>query len=623
MKHSRRWPILLVAVTLVGLLAALARAEVLVFTGESPVDPRDWNNAQNWKLLSGDPGHVPTPDDDVRIPRGQRSLVGPTLTRGAGSARSITVETGLIVTDGATLTVAGGTSSFAGNVTVRGGGTLVLDGDITWSAGTWNVGGAAGGMIGGTVENRGRLSITGDVSSVCPGPCGGVIRNVPGATIDSRGASPLLSPPFVNNGTLTVSAGTLAVHRMTPAAGMIQLLGGMLIIHGDYVQTGGFILLDNGTLRMAGTDRMLQIRGGTLGGSGTIEGNVDLTNASLVPGFRQLAQPGNPQLGILTIVGGRNDEFSLGQNAGSDFEIGGRAQGTEYDAVVSGAPMTFSVGGTLSVSLVNGFESTITRDDRFVIFETALNPIRGSFFNVANGGRLEATNTNGDILGTFSVHYGPNSTDSPTMVVLKDFDTAQRQQRVTLATTGQCANLQAIGEAIPGARAMADTAFNWFSSFNDRDRARVDLLLRANFRDDSEGTRFVVKDRILSIRESLRKAQNGNITFDCAPAADPECSMRVGYVNPRERDIIHLCEAFFGETLEARRWNLVHECAHLAGASSRRDERYWVLLGPVSESECLILTPESREEALDTADNYARLVWCLTKPPGTVIWPTR
>lgn len=93
------------------------------------------------------------------------------------------------------------------------------------------------------------------------------------------------------------------------------------------------------------------------------------------------------------------------------------------DAVVSGAPMTFSVGGTLSVLLVNGFESTITRDDRFVIFETALNPIRGSFFNVANGGRLAATNTNGDVLGTFSVHYGPNSTDSPTTVVLKDFDT--------------------------------------------------------------------------------------------------------------------------------------------------------------------------------------------------------
>ncbi len=197
----------------------------------------------------------------------------------------------------------------------------------------------------------------------------------------------------------------------------------------------------------------------------------------------------------------------------------------------------------------------------------------------------------------------------------------QPRTSVTLATEGQCIDARAIAEAIPGARAMVGTAVNWFLSFNSTNRARVDLLLRANFLSDSDDTRDLVKNRLLSIRESLQAAQSGRVTFVCAPATDPECSNREGYVLDTERNRIHICNPFFGLTLEGRRWMLIHECAHLAGAR-RLPEQYWGFFGPVGESDCRQLTSlSSRNEALGNADNYARLVWCLTRQPGIVITP--
>lgn len=193
--------------------------------------------------------------------------------------------------------------------------------------------------------------------------------------------------------------------------------------------------------------------------------------------------------------------------------------------------------------------------------------------------------------------------------------------RVTLATEGNCANERVIAEAIPGARDMAATAFNWFQSFNQDDRARVNLLLRANFLSDRDDVRDTVGDRILRVGNYLSAAQAGRVTFVCASANDPECGDREGYVLSNERNRIHLCQAFFNLTPEGRRWMLIHECAHLAGAM-RLPESYYAFFGAVSETQCRQLTPStSTTEALGNADNYARLVWCLTRRPGIVITP--
>ncbi len=202
--------------------------------------------------------------------------------------------------------------------------------------------------------------------------------------------------------------------------------------------------------------------------------------------------------------------------------------------------------------------------------------------------------------------------------------TAQRQPilqrtRVTIATEGTCANERDLAQAIPGARAMAETAANWFISMGDRDRARVNLLLRANFLSDSDDVRDTVFSRILTMSRQLAAAQDGRVTFVCAPSNDPECPDREGYVLDNERNRIHICPTFFNLTPAGRQWMLVHECAHLAGAM-RLPESYYANFGAMGEAECRQGSVSSNSrEALGNADNYARLVWCLTRPPGIVI----
>jgi len=200
----------------------------------------------------------------------------------------------------------------------------------------------------------------------------------------------------------------------------------------------------------------------------------------------------------------------------------------------------------------------------------------------------------------------------------------QRQQiTVTLTTTGQCDDVQErkIAEAIPFAKDMARMAVTWFLSFNDRDRARIDLLLRANFLSDSEDTRNRVKNRVVRIWELLKAAQNGQLIFHCAPGTDPECDNRPGYVIRDQHNLIHICSSFFSDTLRQRNWMLIHECAHLAGAM-QHPEPYFAYFGSVGESQCRDYgLGSSTSEAIEIADNYARFVWCLTRPPGSEIIP--
>ena len=196
-----------------------------------------------------------------------------------------------------------------------------------------------------------------------------------------------------------------------------------------------------------------------------------------------------------------------------------------------------------------------------------------------------------------------------------------QRTRVTLSTEGRCPDEMKIAEAIPGARAMADTAFQWLISLGERDRARVNLLLRANFLSDSDAVHVSVSSRVLGIGHELGSAQAGRITFVCADATDTNCGDREGYVMDNEPTRIHLCPPFFNLTLEGRRWMLIHECAHLAGAR-RLPESYYAMFGGVEEEQCRQGSVSATTSlALENADNYARLIWCLTKPAGTVINP--
>jgi hypothetical protein len=394
----RRLLVLIAAVGLGGLLAAPAHAghlggDTVAWTNES--GDGNWANAANWVVLGTDEHKVPGASDDAVI--GAR--FAPILAGAGGVAERVFVlgTTPLQVTDGATLTVVGpGTSSFGGaGLTVRGRGTLTLRGDSSWSTGHWNVGGPGSipELLGGTVENHGNLSITGNVSSGCPSPCRGVLRNAPGATIESSGAlcaprdpvagvCPFLGIPFVNDGALTVSAGTLVLGNSTsvaPSSGRFVIAGGAVLSPFGQGSAAALRLSPSGQITGPGT---LQLHSGVefpdgIGAGGAY--SVGTSKFSVAPGlgggFLDLGG-GRGSTGRLTSGGSgggvRDGELRIGDGdsqlgrivfedgARVIFDPQGTVEATDSVAVRGGATLTldgdttwsagiWSVGGTGSV----------------------------------------------------------------------------------------------------------------------------------------------------------------------------------------------------------------------------------------------------------------------------------
>ncbi|MCB1490559.1 MAG: hypothetical protein KDJ77_01950, partial [Rhodobiaceae bacterium] len=175
-----------------------------------------------------------------------------------------------------------------------------------------------------------------------------------------------------------------------------------------------------------------------------------------------------------------------------------------------------------------------------------------------------------------------------------------------------------IAEGIAGALAMAHTATTWFLSFNPRNRRRIEALLDPIFMSTSDDVYEAVRDRVISTAGILRDAAAGNITFICAPATDTECGGRNGYVRTNRRNEVNICTPFFNLSLEERKWMIMHEAAHLAGAMG--PEIYYADFGTV---DCSLQVGQiaSTRTALQNADSYARLIWCLTRPSSTILRP--
>ncbi|MGB6223583.1 MAG: hypothetical protein WBG04_21305 [Haloferula sp.] len=182
--------------------------------------------------------------------------------------------------------------------------------------------------------------------------------------------------------------------------------GTEIVVTGDILQTGGKI--DTGP---SGVDAsILRARTMTyqnnacISGEGKlITGNVNINNSFLTPGNT----PGQLEIeGSLTITGSSDLEI----------ELGGTVQGETYDHLIqSGGTTGLTLGGTLTIKLVDGFECELMGSDTFTVVTSDM-PISGAFMNVADGERLETS----DGLGTFIVRYGTNAA-VPNAVVLSDF----------------------------------------------------------------------------------------------------------------------------------------------------------------------------------------------------------
>lgn len=154
-----------------------------------------------------------------------------------------------------------------------------------------------------------------------------------GALQIRNGRDLALAGDFNNAGQLTIGPG-----------------GDTLSLPGAFTQTGGFTLLDGGTLDPANN---VDIQGGELRGNGIVEAHVQ-NGGTCRPGL---------SAGLLTI----NGDYQQMISGALEVELGGTTAGTQYDQLsISGTAL---LAGALRVLLINGFQPDLS--DTFDVLTAA------------------------------------------------------------------------------------------------------------------------------------------------------------------------------------------------------------------------------------------------------------
>ena len=240
---------------------------------------------------------------------------------------------------------------------------------------------------------------------------------------------------FTNNG-------FIALYREDPAAPttLFQVNGNLTngsaisLSQGARLAVTGNIALNNqGLIDLGeiGTDNSYRIIanqfalavGTTWSGSGSVSANLIDNSGTISPGHsanRPAANstpfkggpsshtPATPITnGRINVVGG----IILEDPSLLDMEIGGVDADTEFDQLTQQGGSGTTLGGTLHVSFIDGFESSIQNSDTFDILVSD-QPLSGSFDNVPSGARLRTA----DGRGSFRVNYAGQNT-----VTLSDF----------------------------------------------------------------------------------------------------------------------------------------------------------------------------------------------------------
>jgi hypothetical protein len=292
---------------------------------------------------------------------------------------------GTFTSDGGLLRIDGSASALAGvlirgaQVTLAGNGLITMSG-LCAIAGADEVGHTM--IVGSGITIRGNGQFGTNNSNFLYKALNvvnqGLIEATTGLTVFVNSSQN--SNVANNGGTFRAANGASYLQFNGPGAvvnnngGIIEALGtSNLLVTGGATLTnnaGAKIDLNGGTLTV---EAGLDLNGGSLVGNGTIEGTVRNNGGIVAPGH---------SAGKLTL----NGNYTQGANGTLNMEIGGTAPGTEYDQLrVNG---TATLGGTLNVSLINGFRPAVG-----TIFQLIVpNAFAGSFATI---------NTNG-FTGTFN-----------------------------------------------------------------------------------------------------------------------------------------------------------------------------------------------------------------------------
>lgn len=228
--------------------------------------------------------------------------------------------------------------TLSGIATGAGAGTIGLTttaaNDLTFG-GTTNINDALVLSIGGNILFPAGASFT---------TSGGLTLNSPTqiastATVNVTGGTLSGTAALTNAGTLTKgNAGTSTFSGGFANSGTVNVNAGTLDLAGGYTDAGGTLMMGGGGINAPGGGLILNT--GTLGGSGTLTGNLVNNGGTLIVG----SSPGT-----MTI----NGNLALGPSSVIDIELGGTSQGVSYDLLsVTG---TATLGGTMNVGLHGGF----------------------------------------------------------------------------------------------------------------------------------------------------------------------------------------------------------------------------------------------------------------------------
>jgi len=240
----------------------------------------------------------------------------------------------------------------------------------------------------GSVTNTGNLENSGFFSSnLLTNSSAGTVLNDSGATLS-------------NSGTLT-NAGTVSNHGTISNSGILNIQpGGVFnnLAGSTFTQTSGQLIVD-GTLNSL---TAVQIAGGVLSGTGTINGNVN--NSGLV-------QPGDAP-GTLTL----NGNYSQGSFGLLTIDLGGTAPGDSSVLNVSGLS---TLDGTLDLTAVNGFIPAAGDSFTFLLFGA----LSGDFSQIDfTNWSCPAGDTCTEIVGPHSlrldVSAATSSTPEPSSILL-------------------------------------------------------------------------------------------------------------------------------------------------------------------------------------------------------------
>jgi hypothetical protein len=269
-----------------------------------------------------------------------------------------------------------------GTLNVGNGTKFDVSGNLTNFSGTKLTGGTY--VIGGTLQFNGANIVTNAANLTLAGSAATIINQT-----SVNGLKNFTTNAATGKLTLSGSQSLTTAGGSVTNGGMLTVSNGSTLTIGGssflFTQTGGTSTID-GTLTSS-TASTFNLNGGSLFGSGTVNYSL-VDKATVTPGDSAT------KTGILSV----KQTYTQGSGGVLNISIGGNTAGTQFDRL--NVTSTAALGGTLNVTLINGFV-----------------PAVGATFDILNGSTVSG---NWSTIHGLSINSSEHFTETvnPTDVVL-------------------------------------------------------------------------------------------------------------------------------------------------------------------------------------------------------------